>query len=726
VEGFAEIIAKTKNPFPEILGQEKAKKAVLSALIARRHLVILGFPGVGKTTMARSVAKLLPEIRIVKGCEFSCDPAEPVCPNCLRHAKGEKLESTKSPGAKRFIRVQGSPDLQAEDLLGDIDPIKALEFGPRDPRAFTPGKILRAHRGVLFFDEINRCPERLQNALLQVLEEGKVTIGGYEVDYPTDFILIATMNPKESAGTEKLSEALLDRFDVVEMTYPEDAAIEKEIMLEKAGKFSGVSVPDEIIKRIVSIVRATRTDERIERPAGVRATIGLFERVQTNAIVSGRKTARTEDIISVVHSVLDHRIKLAPKFRHSADPAEIVDSIVKKETATPEKPPPEKEDESSDSEPPRFSENPSKIPEKNSKSFGPLLRQMSNRGIGGVSAVFVARSIVYDISSAIGTFGEELLSGLTGLPIAELSRSEGKIEKVSQITDRIESNLKLLRSQGYIMREGGLSRKALEAVAEETLKDELEILSKLGSGSHAARAAGFDEKGDHAIPFSKGHSYKRISTRKTVGMAIRRGHSRPQLSDLRSREMTRKSGVDFVFVLDSSGSMRAEKIDACKRAAIGLAAVSVGTMDRVAVISFRKEPEVICEFSDSEDLPVFAEKIVAITPGGTTSIAKALSLATGMLIDLASPAAKHILLITDALPTEGDKPAEEAKLEAEKAADSGVTISVAGISLTEEGEELAREISGIGSGNFYNVPAGDLTALVLDDRAKLSASPEKS
>ncbi|MFH0961507.1 MAG: AAA family ATPase [archaeon] len=323
------IVSKNKDPFPEIFGQDGAKKGAISAILAGRHFAILGYPGVGKTTLAKSVARLLPEIPVVSGCDFNCDPADPVCPVCLkRKAKGEKLASEKSPGIKRFIRVQGSPDLQPEDLLGDIDPVKALEFGPRDSRAFTPGKILRAHRGILFFDEINRCPERLQNSLLQVLEEGRVTVSGYEVDYPTDFILIATMNPKESAGTEKLSEALLDRLDFIKMDFPETPETEKKIAEEKSAKIEGVKVPEKVLSAIVSIVRATRADERIERPAGVRATIGLYERVQGQALSNGRKQAEMSDLLEVVHSVLDHRIKLSPKFRHSIEPAEVVDSLI--------------------------------------------------------------------------------------------------------------------------------------------------------------------------------------------------------------------------------------------------------------------------------------------------------------------------------------------------------------------------------------------------------------
>ena len=80
--------------------------------------------------------------------------------------KSNKTKATKKiTGHDRFIRIQGSPDLTVEDILGDIDPIKALKFGAMSIEAFTPGKIFKANNGVLFFDELNRCPQKLQNAL---------------------------------------------------------------------------------------------------------------------------------------------------------------------------------------------------------------------------------------------------------------------------------------------------------------------------------------------------------------------------------------------------------------------------------------------------------------------------------------------------------------------------------------------------------------------------------
>src|SRR3989344_7545919 len=137
--------------FSDILGQESVKKDLKSALLMDRHIILVGSPGIGKTTLARNVAKILPQIE-VNDCGFNCTLDSPICPECIAgKTKGKK----KVSGAQRFIRVQGSPDLTAEDLLGDIDPMKAMKFGPLSIEAFTPGKIFKANNGILFFDEFN-------------------------------------------------------------------------------------------------------------------------------------------------------------------------------------------------------------------------------------------------------------------------------------------------------------------------------------------------------------------------------------------------------------------------------------------------------------------------------------------------------------------------------------------------------------------------------------------
>ena len=305
-----ETFLKNKDPFADILGQDSAKQGIKSALLTNRHIIIVGPPGIGKTTIAKNLAKLLPSIEVIEDCDYHCTPDNLVCPSCKqkKSSKTAKLE-----GSKRFVRIQGSPDLTVEDLLGDIDPIKALKFGPLSLEAFTPGKIFKANNGILFFDELNRCPEKLQNALLQVLEEGKATIGSYDIDFDVDFIFIGTMNPEDSS-TEKLSDVLLDRFDIVYMDYPETNELEKKIILEKGEKVANVS--DELLNLIVYFVRLLRDDEKLEKKPSVRASIGLYERSQSNALLKGRKNVQFEDIKEVIVSVLSHRIRLKPSVRY--------------------------------------------------------------------------------------------------------------------------------------------------------------------------------------------------------------------------------------------------------------------------------------------------------------------------------------------------------------------------------------------------------------------------
>jgi len=271
------------NPFPTILGQDTAKSQLTSALLSGRHVMIMGSPGVGKTTLAKDVASLLP--------------------------------------GKNFVRVQGSPDLTVEDLLGDIDPLKALEFGPLSKEAFTPGKIFKADKGVLFFDELNRAPEKLQNALLQVLQEGYATLGSYDVDFPTNFIFIATMNP-EDITTEKVNDVLLDRFDVVYMGYPNTKEVETEIVITHGKKM--LDVPDKLLSVMVGFVRSLRDDTRLSKTPSVRATLGLYERSQAHASLEGKEHVFIEDIVAVVVSVLAHRIQLKPSVKYAQSPTDVL------------------------------------------------------------------------------------------------------------------------------------------------------------------------------------------------------------------------------------------------------------------------------------------------------------------------------------------------------------------------------------------------------------------
>ena len=238
------------------------------------------------------------------------------CRNSIPSCISKKNATTKTiKGLERFVRIQGSPDLTVEDLLGDIDPTKALEFGPTSLAAFMPGKIFKANNGILFFDELNRCNEKLQNALLQVLEEGKATIGSHTIDFPANFVFIGTMNPDETAAVEKISDVLMDRFDIITMTYPETLSIEKEIVTTK-GKKLAVTFPENILETALSFIHNLRENKDISRKPSVRASLGLYERAQANALLNARKTVTMTDIAEAMISVIPHRIELKASIKY--------------------------------------------------------------------------------------------------------------------------------------------------------------------------------------------------------------------------------------------------------------------------------------------------------------------------------------------------------------------------------------------------------------------------
>jgi Mg-chelatase subunit ChlI len=308
------------------LGPVETKLEILAVLAAGRNLLLEGPVGSGKTLLGESIAAALPPIRLA-GCHFNCLPGEGACPQC--RAGLAASEPVELSGADRFVRVQGSPDLFPEDLVGDVDPAAALAHGALDPRAFRPGRLVRAHRKLCFVDEINRLSERLQNLFLELLAERALTIGGYEARFPVDTVVVATMNPDEYVGVGRLSEALRDRFERVRLDYPSPAD-EVTILLRRTGLPGGPEDDDDrrrLAEAVVGCANRLRAEPDVEAGPSVRATLASFDLALAWARLDGVTDWR-QAALAGLRVALRGRLSLRPTHRLAGRPEQYVDDAL--------------------------------------------------------------------------------------------------------------------------------------------------------------------------------------------------------------------------------------------------------------------------------------------------------------------------------------------------------------------------------------------------------------
>ena len=325
---------KGEDPFYEIVGKEKEKEMVKNALLSGSSILFIGKKGYGKTTFSKSIAKLLPERQLaIKGCKIHDNPIKPSCFACKKKIlENDKVELTWV--GRKWIRIAGDPMMTTRQLIGGISIQKIREgFDLDHPEVFTPGKVLKANRGIAYFDELGAIPSALQTLLHELIEEKQITTPeGEIIPLKLDILIIASTNPANYRGTSEIKEPLLDRMEAIPIGPPESLEEEIEIGLRNMALKNGISIPEFHLKILARTVRYARNKRcrhatRIESEPSCRAAIKLFDHVKASAMRRGRKAVMLSDYGSnyeLIKLALRSRIEVD----FDADKDEIIEKLV--------------------------------------------------------------------------------------------------------------------------------------------------------------------------------------------------------------------------------------------------------------------------------------------------------------------------------------------------------------------------------------------------------------
>lgn len=284
-----------------ILGKERSLRLALSCLVAKGHLLIEDIPGVGKTTLAHVLARLV---------------------------------------GLHFQRIQFTSDLLPADIIG-------VSIFDRDNRAFQfhPGPVFAQ---IILADEINRATPKTQSALLETMEEHQVTADGQTIALPEPFFVIATQNPATQVGTFPLPESQLDRFLMrIELGYPDRNAerallmgedrrlllerqtpvLQPEDLLALQQAAQSVTVSEKLIDYVQALLASSRQSPEFSAGLSPRAGLGLIAAARAWALTDGRDHVLPEDVQAVFPHVAGHRLRLAGEGRTA--PAEAITRLLR-------------------------------------------------------------------------------------------------------------------------------------------------------------------------------------------------------------------------------------------------------------------------------------------------------------------------------------------------------------------------------------------------------------
>ena len=343
---------------------------------------------------------------------------------------------------------------------------------------------------------------------------------------------------------------------------------------------------------------------------------------------------------------------------------------------------------------------------------GKLITAALNSGISAFTPDMMFEKIVSNYKNAKKIYGESFLQEVSGYSESQIERNSHINEFRQELRRRIKDRLERLKEKGLVGRDGSIAEKGAKLSKLVLCTEELDKLASKGLlGEREERQTHSYGLRDDTKPFRKDR-YRDIAVRRSVRLAVRRGRREIRKQDLVVFERKSKGKRNIVYALDASGSMKGQKLVHCKKAGIALAYRAIQEKDKIGLVVFGKE--VKKKISPTGDFRKILSEIADVTAREKTNLAATIK--EGISLFPEEDATKHLILITDAMPTSGEAPEKDTLEAACLAASMNVTVSIIGINLRREGREMAKQIVEIARGKVFTARnLEEIDSIVLQD-----------
>ena len=298
-ENLLDALRSGRDPWPGLHGFETTVIPQLErALLAGHDIVLLGERGQGKTRLLRTLVGLLDEwTPVIAGSELNEHPYEPIthASKAAVAEHGDDLRVSWRHRDERYAEKLATPDTSVADLIGDVDPMKVAEGRSLgDPETIHFGLIPRSHRGIVAINELPDLAERIQVAMLNVMEERDIQIRGYVLRLPLDTLVVASANPEDYTNRGRIITPLKDRFGAeIRTHYPIELEDEVAVIRQEADLVA--EVPDYLVEILARFTRALRESSSVDQRSGVSARFSIAGAETIAAAALHRATTQGEE-----------------------------------------------------------------------------------------------------------------------------------------------------------------------------------------------------------------------------------------------------------------------------------------------------------------------------------------------------------------------------------------------------------------------------------------------